>query len=281
MDKINSTKGRRARVAAVLLLGLWAAGCGSVKLTDEQTKFFGERVVPELHRVLEALAATNACPVNTNRPFQASDVVRVHASLDAALWDVHRDGFAYTLESRPTGAITLLSMLADEPRFHEAMAKLRERLDPAARIDPAEHLRAAKALHNVEALSAMSRDRTNDWLVSANEIQHVAQTLGYKSDQGGVSPGTQFGLALHSTVRPRAQVPEEFKNSKHNIGTTLDYNVWHDRNSGGYVGLYSASTNLSSVDLLVLVYRGKVQAILQRPGALPHRPRLTSASPSP
>jgi hypothetical protein len=66
-------------------------------------------------------------------------------------------------------------------------------------------------------------------------------------------------------------------------GQVLAYrpNYMPEENSGGYVGLYSASTNLSSVDLLVLVYHGKVQAILQRPGALPHRPRLTSASPSP
>ena len=37
-----------------------------------------------------------------------------------------------------------------------------------------------------------------------------------------------------------------------------------EENSGGYVGLYSANTNLDSVDLVVFLYRGNVQAILQR-----------------
>jgi len=56
---------------------------------------------------------------------------------------------------------------------------------------------------------------------------------------------------------------------------------WKQENSGGYVGLYPSRTNLSSVDLVVFVYRGKVQAIFQRSEALARKPRQAPAAHSP
>ena len=67
----------------------------------------------------------------------------------------------------------------------------------------------------------------------------------------------------------------------HKYGRPLAYNQWTEENSGGYVGLYSSSTNLSSVDLVVFVYHGKVQAIFQRSEALARKPRQASTTNSP
>lgn len=76
----------------------------------------------------------------------------------------------------------------------------------------------------------------------AEQVRQIAKAFGY--ERGGVTLSRMVG------------VPLEWTNSTH--GPPLILNA-------GSIGLYSASTNLDSVDLVVLVHRGKVKAILQRP----------------
>jgi hypothetical protein len=76
----------------------------------------------------------------------------------------------------------------------------------------------------------------------ADQIRQLAKVLGY-----------QHGAVVLSRM---VGIPLEWTNSSH--GPPLTLNV-------GSVGLYSASTNLDSVDLVVLVHRGAIKAILQRP----------------
>jgi hypothetical protein len=79
------------------------------------------------------------------------------------------------------------------------------------------------------------------------QIEQVAQALGYQ--HGLILPGRQVGITLEWTNIPN-KAPLAY--------TQYPLNV-------GHVGIYSASTNLDSVDLVVLVHRGAVKAILQRP----------------
>lgn len=74
------------------------------------------------------------------------------------------------------------------------------------------------------------------------QIQQVAEALGYR--HGLILPGKQVGITLEWGRSPN--------------GPAMALN-------GGNVGLYSVSTNLDSIDLVVLVHRGAVKAILQRP----------------
>ena len=255
---------RNRRAAAVLVACTFlAAGCGGSRLTEHQAKIFTDRVAPELERVLRALEATNASPVGVGRPLRPDDAVCTHTSIDGSVWAVHRDGFAYTLELRPPASVNLLSMVRDDPRIQQAVAKLQERLAPAGPIDPSAHLRAARQLGDAEDLNARISNPTNELRRSANQIRHIAQALGYQAGRGGVTLGKDLGVVLHYGSK-----------SPGGLGLT-------EENSGGYVGLYSASTNLDSVDLVVFMYRGKVEAILQRAGPLTRKPGTTSVSSSP
>jgi len=270
------------RAAATILVAcsLLAAGCGGSRLTDDQAKVFTDRVAPELERVLRALEATNASPVEVGPPLRPDNVVCTHASIDGSVWVVRRDGFTATLELRPPAAVSLLSMAVNDAPIQHAVAKLQERLAPAAQIEPASYVRNARQLGDVDDLNEVMANPTNEYRVSANQIRHIAQALGCKSAQGGVMPGTQLGIVLHQVTRPTVLSPAEQEVARKR-GRPLAVNWWTEPNSGGYVGLYSASTNLDSVDLVVFVYRGKVQAILQRSGALARKQGPSSASGSP
>ncbi len=221
---------------------------------------FTDRVAPELERVLSALEATNASPVEVGRPLRPDDVVCTYASIDGTVWVVRRNGFTAALEVRSSGAVNLLSMEVNDSRNQQAVAKLQERLATTGQIEPSAQLRAAKQLGNVEFLNSRISDPTNELRLSGNRIRHIAQALGYPSSQGGVVPGKDLGVVLHYGG-----------NSPGGLGLT-------EENSGGYVGLFSASTNLNSVDLVVFVYRGKVQAILERCGALERKHGASAAS---
>jgi hypothetical protein len=227
------------------------------------------------------LEATGAALANISRPFKPEDVVCRYASLEGNIWVVHRDGYAYTLESRPSGNVRLLSFLSNDPRIQDAIAGLQARLNPMSGSDPASLLRMSSKTHGMESLEALIPQRTNEWLVSAKKAWHVAQSLGLPSASGGVTPGTQLGIVLHRTAGPRAVVPEAQANSKHAAGSVLDFNLRQEHGSGGYVGLFSTSTNLSSIDLVILVYRGRVEAILQRLDALAARPLPASTNSAP
>ncbi len=74
------------------------------------------------------------------------------------------------------------------------------------------------------------------------QIEQIAQALGYQ--HGIIVTARQVGITLEWT--------------RSSNGVPLAMNA-------GHVGLYSVSTNFQSVDLVVLVNRGKVLAILQRP----------------
>jgi hypothetical protein len=79
------------------------------------------------------------------------------------------------------------------------------------------------------------------------QIEQVAKALGYQN--GFIVNARQVGITLEWTNIPN-KAPLAFTHYPLNVGR---------------VGLYSASTNFQSIDLVVLVNHGKVLAILQRP----------------
>jgi hypothetical protein len=79
------------------------------------------------------------------------------------------------------------------------------------------------------------------------QIEQVAKALGYQ--YGAIVPSREVGIRLEWTNIPN-KAPLAF--------TRFPLDV-------GHVGIYSASTNFDSIDLVVLVHRGAVKAILQRP----------------
>ena len=224
------------RGTTLLVLCLSLVGCGGPHLTREQSRFFDERVAPELNRVLQVLQATNA-GVAIGKPFQAGDVADTRASTNGTQWEVRRDQFSFTLESHASN-VRLLSMMADAPAIQAAMSHLWE--NPARLV---ERFQFVHQLGQVEWVNEANPNPTNEYRVAANQIQHLAQALGYRG-AGAVVSGREAGVNLEW--------------SRSSNGPPLAV-------GGGYVGLYCASPKLDSVDLAVLIYRGKVQAILQRP----------------
>ena len=87
--------------------------------------------------------------------------------------------------------------------------------------------------------------------------------LGYDDENGVVVQGQE----------PWHYTPLRIGRSSNGLGYT-------DENSGGVVGLYAAGTNRAPVDLVVFAYRGKVQAILQRPAAWSGKKPARPSNPS-
>ena len=214
------------------------------------------RVAPEVERMLRVLEATNASPVSAARPIRAADLVWSHATLETTLWDVCRDKVSYTLEMLPSEDVNLLSMQVNDPRIDSAVATLRKRLDPSY------VLRAYPMWRMMMDASEIMVSRTNEFRISMLRVMHVAQALGYDDENGVVVQGHNLGITLHFAGR-----------SSNGLGYT-------DENSGGVVGLYAAGTNRAPVDLVVFAYRGKVQAILQRPAAWSGKKPARPSNPS-
>ena len=254
---------RELALAAVLLnCSIFGIGCGRVSVNADQRKLFADRVAPALDRILRELERTNACVAGSDAPMRSDDVVCTHSTLAGSLWVVYRDRVEYALELRPHARVTLASLVVDDPRIRRAVSVLQEVFGGADPAGAAQRLDFAKKLGNVDSVNAMNLSPSNEWRLSANRVSHVAQALGYRPDQGGVIPGKDVGIVLH--------YGGESPNGLRLLA----------ENSGGYVGLYSAGTSLSSVDLVVFTYGGKVQAILQGLGSwTPARP-LSSAPES-
>ena len=197
------------------------------------------RVAPEVERLLRVLEATNASPVSAAQPVRPANLVWSHATLETSVWDVWRDNVSFTLEMLPSEDVNLLSMQVNDPRIDSAVATLRKELVPS---EVPTLFSFWKPLME-SAGDLMSP--TNEFRISMLRVIRVANVLGYDDENGVLVEGRKLGIVLHRIGRS---------------GST-------DENSGGVVGLYAAGTNRASVDLVVFAYRGKVQAILQRPAA--------------
>lgn len=227
------------RGTTLVALCLSLVGCGDPHLTKEQGQVFVERVVPELQRVIDLLHATNASAIAIGKPFRSGDVVSTHAAMGGTEWDVRRDGFSFTLVESPS-TVRLLSLVAETPQIQRALGDLWRNGETTL----VERFQFVHQFGQLEWVNATNPNPTNEYRVAASQIQHLAKALGYQEGSGAVVPSREMGVNF------------EWRQSSNGPPMGM---------GGGYVGLYSASTNLDSVNLVVLAYRGKVQAILQRP----------------